>query len=52
MLYFMEKEKRESVYLVSITGKNTHFEVPINNMADFRDLEGILDILKKKLQNL
>ncbi len=46
----MEKEKRESRYLVSITGSNTNFEVPINSMEDFKDLEGILDILKKKLQ--
>ncbi len=47
-----EKEsKRESRFVVSITGKNTNFEVPINSLADFEDLEGILDILKKKLGN-
>ncbi len=47
----VEKEKKESKYVVSITGSNTNFEVPISNMADFEDLEGILDVLKKKLQN-
>jgi len=46
-----EKEKRNSVYIVSIKGSNTNFEVPISSMADFRDLEEILDILKKKLQS-
>jgi len=46
-----EKERKNSVYVVSITGSNTNFEVPINTLADFKDLEGILDILKKKLQN-
>jgi len=45
-----EKEKRESRYIVSITGSNTSFEVPISDMADFENLQGILDILKKKLQ--
>lgn len=45
----VEKEKRECVYVVSITGKNTNFEVPVSNMKDFEDLQGILDILKKKL---
>ena len=44
-----EKEKRESIFLVSIKGENTHFEVPINNMKDFIDLQSILEILKKKL---
>jgi nitrate reductase NapAB chaperone NapD len=42
----MEKENK---FIVTITGKNTNFEVPINNMKDFEDLEGILDVLKKKL---
>lgn len=46
-----EKEKRNSVYIVSIKGSNTNFEVPISNVDDFEDLEGILDILKKKLQS-
>jgi len=45
-----EKEKKASVYVVSITGSNTNFEVPIRDMDDFKDLEGILDILKKKLR--
>ncbi|VVB82668.1 Uncharacterised protein [uncultured archaeon] len=45
-----EKEKKkESLFLVSITGKNTHFEVPINDMSDFENLDEILRILKKKL---
>jgi len=46
----VEKEKRNSVYVVSITGNNTNFEVPISDMKDFDDLEGILEILKKKLR--
>jgi hypothetical protein len=45
-----EKEKRESRYVVSITGRNTNFEVPISTMNDFEDLERILRILKKKIQ--
>ena len=47
----VEKEKKNSVYVVSITGNNTNFEVPISDIADFENLEGILDILKKKLRN-
>jgi len=47
----MEKEKRESRYLVSITGKNTNFEVPIDNISDFANLDEILKILKKRLQS-
>jgi len=47
----VEKEKKNSVYVVSITGSNTNFEVPISDVDDFEDLEGILDILKKKLQS-
>jgi hypothetical protein len=46
----MEKEKRESRYLVSITGSNTNFEVPISDMSDFNNLDEILRILKKRLQ--
>lgn len=46
----VEKEKKNSVYVVSITGSNTNFEVPISSIADFENLEGILDILKKKLK--
>jgi hypothetical protein len=45
-----EENKRGSRYLVSISGSNTHFECPINTMADFDELEEILRILKKKLQ--
>ncbi len=44
-----EKERRKSVFTVSITGPNTNFEVPISDIKDFEDLQGILDILKKKL---
>lgn len=49
---FEEKKenKKENRYLVLVTGKNTHFEVPINNLSDFNDLENILRILKKKLE--
>jgi hypothetical protein len=42
-------EKKESKYLVLITGTNTHFEIPVDNMKDFNDLQNILEILKKKL---
>jgi hypothetical protein len=48
----MPEEKRDgktSRYLITITGSNTHFEVPISNLDDFEDLEKILRILKKKL---
>ena len=52
MFYFMpEKERKNAVYVVSIKGSNTNFEVPISSVADFEDLDGILDILKKKMQN-
>jgi hypothetical protein len=46
----VEKEKKMSRYVVSITGSNTNFEVPISDMSDFNDLDEILRILKKKLQ--
>ncbi|MFA5070771.1 MAG: hypothetical protein WC511_00175 [Candidatus Pacearchaeota archaeon] len=45
------EEKKEARYTVLITGKNTHFEVPINEFKDFENLDEILKILKKKLQN-
>jgi hypothetical protein len=45
----MEEEKKESLFLVSITGKNIHFEVPVNSLSDFEDVENILKKLKKKL---
>ncbi len=45
-----EKEgKRASKFFVTITGNNTHFECPIDNMNDFEDLDRILKVLKKKL---
>ena len=45
-----EKEnKNGSKFVVSITGKNTDFEVPINSMEDFERVEEILDILKRKI---
>ena len=44
--------KKESKFLVSITGENTNFECPINSLADFEDLENILKTLKKKIQGL
>ncbi len=43
------EEKKESIFTVSITGRNTNFEVPINSLADFGDLDNILKILKRKL---
>jgi len=45
----MEEEKRESLFLVSITGRNINFEVPINSLDDFKNLDDILKTLKKKL---
>jgi hypothetical protein len=45
----MEEEKGESLFLVSITGKNIHFEVPINSLNDFKNLDDILKTIKKKL---
>ena len=45
-----EKERKKSVYTVSITGVNTHFEVPISDMDDFENLDRILKVLKKRLQ--
>ncbi len=45
-----KENKKESRYLVTITGKNTHFEVPINNPDDFENLENILKSIKKKIQ--
>jgi hypothetical protein len=50
----MEKreQKKDCKYLISITGSNTNFECPINTLADFDNLDEILKILKKKLQNL
>jgi hypothetical protein len=45
----MEEEKRESLFLVSIIGRNINFEVPVNSMNDFENVENILRTLKKKL---
>lgn len=42
-------DEKENRYVILITGKNTHFEIPINNMKDFNDLQNILEILKRKL---
>ena len=44
-----KEEKKPSRYLMTITGSNTHFEVPINNIEDFEDFEKLLKLLKKKL---
>ena len=44
--------KKESKYIVSITGDNTNFECPINGLSDFDDVDNILKILKKKIQGL
>jgi hypothetical protein len=46
----MVEEKKEHRYVVSITGKNTNFECPIDSISDFEDLEHILKTLKKKIQ--
>lgn len=45
----MEEEKKKSLFLISITGKNIHFEVPINTLKDFEDVDNIMKTLKKKL---
>jgi hypothetical protein len=45
----MTEEKKESLFLVSITGRNINFEVPINSLDDFRNLDDILKKLKKKI---
>jgi len=44
-----EENKIESLFLVSIIGDNTNFEVPINCIEDFKNLDNILRTLKKKL---
>ena len=44
-----EENKRDNIFTISITGSNANFEVPINSMDDFRNLDDILRILKKKL---
>jgi hypothetical protein len=41
--------KKESLFVVSIKGKNIHFEVPINELDDFKNLDDILKTLKKKI---
>ena len=38
-------EKKEARYLVKITGKGTNFEIPIEAVDDFENLEKILKIL-------
>ncbi|VVB83397.1 Uncharacterised protein [uncultured archaeon] len=45
----MTEEKKESLFLVSITGKNIHFEVPVNSIGDFENIDNILRTLKKRL---
>jgi hypothetical protein len=44
-----KESKQASKYLITITGSNTHFEVPINDIGDFEDFEKLLKLLKKKL---
>lgn len=44
-----KRAKKTSRYMVLITGENTHFEIPVDNMKDFNVLQNILEILKKKL---
>jgi len=43
------EEKKESLFVVSIVGKGINFEVPINSLDDFKNLDDILKKLKKKL---
>ena len=45
----MAEEKRESLFMVSITGKDIHFEVPVNSIDDFENIDNILRTLKKRL---
>jgi hypothetical protein len=45
-------EEKEARYKIFITGKNTHFEFSINEFKDFENLDDILKILKKKLQDV
>lgn len=42
--------KKESRYLVTITGNNTDFACPINTLSDFENLEEILRTIKRKVQ--
>ncbi|MCK9568272.1 hypothetical protein M0R72_04965 [Candidatus Pacearchaeota archaeon] len=44
-------EKKEARYIISIIGKGTNFEIPISDLKDFENLDGILNILKEKIQN-
>lgn len=44
-----KEKKKNSRYLVSITGENTHFECPIDSLDDFKNLNNILKTLKKRL---
>jgi len=44
-----EEKKRESKFMISITGHNTHFEVPVNSMEDLERVDEILKVLKRKL---
>lgn len=46
-----EENKKQSRYLVTITGNNTDFACPINTLSDFENLEEILRMIKKKVQN-
>jgi len=43
------EEKKESLFIVSILGKGIHFEVPVNSLDDFKNLDDILKKLKKRL---
>jgi len=39
----------ENKYMISVVGKDTNFEFPINQISDIEDVEAILTIIKKKL---
>lgn len=45
-------EEKEAKYKIFINGKNTIFEFSINELKDFENLDDILKILKKKLQDV
>jgi hypothetical protein len=45
-----KENKKQGRYLVTITGNNTDFACPINDLSDFENLENILRAIKKKVQ--
>jgi len=45
----IDTQLSENKYIISILGKNTNFEFPVNQLSDIADVEIILNIIKKKL---